>query len=404
MKIHEYQASQLLAQYQIPVARGEAIFDAKRARDAFQKLANPNCMIKVQVLMGGRGKAGGVRRAVSADEAEQLAATFIGRPFSTYQSEGTPTMVKAVMITEEVKIKEEYYVGIVVDRSNSAPVILFSREGGIEIEDVASCRPQAIERIYFSPDQLPSREAILSRIDKRFSNQEISSQIAAVASKLARLFVEKDTSICEINPLVLTDQGRVLALDAKIVFDDNALFRHEDVRALKDPEEEDERERKAKAFGLSYVSMNGNVGCLVNGAGLAMATMDMIKLAGGEPANFLDVGGSATTEQVKEGFKIILQDARVGTILVNIFGGIMKCDVIAEGVIQALREIPARPAGGKLRAPLVVRLEGTRVEEGRRLLKESGLPIISCSTIEEAAQKAVQEAERASKGSHAHSH
>jgi len=397
MKIHEYQANQLLAQYQIPVARGEVLFDAKRARAAFQKLANPHCMIKVQVLMGGRGKAGGVRRAVSADEAEQLAATFIGKPFSTYQSEGSQAVVKAVMITEEVKIKEEYYVGIVVDRSNSAPVILFSREGGIEIEEVASSRPEAIEKIYFSPDQLPTQEAIQSRIVKRFSNQEVSSQIAAVASKLARLFVEKDASICEINPLVLTDQGRVLALDAKIVFDDNALFRHEDIQALKDPEEDDERERKAKAFGLSYVSMSGNVGCLVNGAGLAMATMDMIKLAGGEPANFLDVGGGATAEQVKEGFKIILQDPRVGAILVNIFGGIMKCDVIADGVIQALREI-------KLRAPLVVRLEGTRVEEGRRLLKESGLPIISCSTIEEAAQKAVQEAERASKGSHAHSH
>ena len=286
---------------------------------------------------------------------------------------------------------------MVVDRSNSSPVILFSQEGGVEIEEVASSRPEAIEKIYFSPDQVPPQETILSRIGRRFSNQEISSQIAAVASKLARLFVEKDAFICEINPLVLTDQGRVLALDAKIVFDDNALFRHEDVQALKDPEEEDERERKAKTFGLSYVSMNGNVGCLVNGAGLAMATMDMIKLAGGEPANFLDVGGGATTEQVREGFKIILQDSRVSAILVNIFGGIMKCDVIADGVIQALREV-------KLRAPLVVRLEGTRVEEGRRLLKESGLPIISCSTIEEAARKAVQEAERASKAPHVHSH
>ena len=397
MKIQEYQAGQLLVQHQIPVARGEVIFEAKRARDVFQKLANPHCMIKVQVLMGGRGKAGGVRRAVSADEAEQLAATFIGKPFSTYQSGGVPAVVKAVLITEEVKIKEEYYLGIVVDRSNSAPVILFSKEGGIEIEEVASSKPEAIEKIYFSPDQVPPQEMILSKIGHRFSNQEISSQIAAVASKLARLFVEKDAFICEINPLVLTDQGRVLALDAKIVFDDNALFRHEDVQALKDPKEEDERERKAKTFGLSYVSMNGNVGCLVNGAGLAMATMDMIKLAGGEPANFLDVGGGATTEQVREGFKIILQDSRVSAILVNIFGGIMKCDVIADGVIQALREV-------KLRAPLVVRLEGTRVEEGRRLLKESGLPIISCSTIEEAARKAVQEAERASKAPHVHSH
>jgi len=394
VKIHEYQASQLLVQYQIPVARGEVIFEAKRARDAFQQLAGLSCMVKVQVLMGGRGKAGGVRRAVSADEAEKLTTTFIGRPFSTYQSEDRPTVVKAVMITEEVKIKEEYYLGIVVDRSNSAPVILFSREGGIEIEEAASSRPEAIERVYFSPSQLPTQEMIQSRIAKRFSDQEISSQIAAVASKLARLFVEKDASICEINPLVLTDQGRLLALDAKIVFDDNALFRHEDVRALKDPEEEDERERKAKAFGLSYVSMNGNVGCLVNGAGLAMATMDMIKLAGGEPANFLDVGGGATTEQVREGFKIILQDLRVGAILVNIFGGIMKCDVIAEGVIQALRDI-------KRQVALVVRLEGTRVEEGRQLLKESRLPIISCSTIEEAARKAVQEADRAS---HVHSH
>ncbi len=397
MKIHEYQACQLLAQYQIPVSRGEVVFDTKRARDVFQRLANPNCMVKVQVLAGGRGKAGGIQRAGSADEAEKLAGKFIGRPFSTDQSQGLPTVVKAVMITEEIKIKEEYYLGIVVDRSDRAPVILFSREGGVEIEEVAALRPRAIERIYFSPDQLPAPETILSRINKLFSNQDVASQIGAAASKLACLFTQKDASICEINPLGLTDQGRVLALDAKIVFDDNALFRHEDVRAFKDPEEEDDRERKAKAFGLSYVSMSGNVGCLVNGAGLAMATMDMIKRAGGEPANFLDVGGGATTEQVREGFKIILQDPRVGAILVNIFGGIMKCDLIAEGMIQALREV-------KLRAPLIVRLEGTRVEEGRQLLKESRLPIISCSTIEEAAKKAVEEAERASKASHVHSH
>ena len=282
-----------------------------------------------------------------------------------------------------------------VDRTKRAPVILFSKQGGVEIEEVALKDPTAIDKIAFSPNHRPSLEGIFSKIRRHFSEVEISRQISDIAFNLARLFVEKDAAICEINPLALTRQRRVLAVDAKIVFDDNALFRHPDLQSLKDPDEEDAREKRAKEFGLSYVSMGGTIGCLVNGAGLAMATMDMIKLAGGEPANFLDVGGGANVTQVREGFKIILQHSGIESILVNIFGGIMKCDVIAQGVIEASKEI-------QLRLPLIVRLEGTQVQEGRELLRNSGLKIISCQTIKQAAETAVQKAKEY-KNTHVHS-
>ena len=385
MKLHEYQSRDLLAQYGIPTSRGEVVKKSGEAAAIFNRLANPTCMAKVQVLMGGRGKAGGVKRMQNAAETEAFVQQFLGKPFSTYQSAGESKIVKSILVTEDIPIQEEYYLGVVVDRSKGEPVILFSKEGGVEIEEVAAKNPSAIIKIHFSPSKLPTAADIQTKIESLYSNKAIPQQIALVASKLAQLFIEKDASICEVNPLVLSKSGQVMALDAKIVFDDNALFRHAEILAMKDPDEEDARERKAKEFGLSYVSMNGNVGCLVNGAGLAMATMDVIKLAGGEPANFLDVGGGATADQVREGFKIILQDERVEAILVNIFGGIMKCDVIAEGVIQASKEI-------QLHVPLVVRLEGTRVEEGRELLKKSGLQIISCKTIKEAADQAVQKA------------
>ncbi len=395
MKVHEYQARQLLIQYGIPTSHAEVIFDSKDAKGAFQKLANPFCVAKVQVLMGGRGKAGGVQKVASAEDAEKFTSSFIGKLFSTYQSAGEGKIVKAVLMAENIDFREEYYLGVVVDRSMSQPVVLFCKEGGVDIEEIAATKPQAIKKVHFSPSALPSKALLLAAIKDNFSDGAIPEQVAEIAEKLAKLFVEKDASICEINPLVLTPANKVLALDAKIVFDDNALFRHEDLQVLKDPDEEDERERRAKEAGLSYVSMTGNVGCLVNGAGLAMATMDVIKSAGGEPANFLDVGGGATADQVREGFKIILQDERVEAILVNIFGGIMKCDVIAEGIIQASREV-------KLQVPLIVRLEGTRVEEGRALLKTSGLAIISCMTIQEAADAAVRGA-REYRKAHVHS-
>lgn len=395
MKIHEYQSRDILKQFNIPSSAGQVVFRAEDAAAVFTALANPTCMAKVQVLMGGRGKAGGVQRMKTADEARLFCQKFLGQPFSTYQSP-EPKIVRAVLLTEDLPITKEYYLSITVDRSHGGPVILFSKEGGVEIEEVAQKNPDAIKKIYFSPNLLPNKELILSVLKKEFPDQpNVASQIAEVAANLARLFIEKDASIAEINPLVLSAGDKVLALDAKLVIDDNALFRHEDLQKLKDPDEEDEREKKAKKFGLSYVSMTGNVGCLVNGAGLAMATMDMIKFAGGEPANFLDVGGGATADQVREAFKIILEDERVETILVNIFGGIMKCDVIAEGVIQASKE-------AQLQVPLVVRLEGTRVEEGRALLKNSGLKIISCTTIREAAETAVREAKKY-RESHVHS-
>jgi succinyl-CoA synthetase beta subunit len=323
--------------------------------------------------------------SASAAEAEDMCRKFLGKPFSTYQSAGESKTVRSMLITEDIPIGSEYYLGIVLDRQKGKPVVLASREGGVDIEEVARKNPEAILKTHFEPDRGLARDDFEKSLRRDF-DAGVAAQIAETAAKIARLFVEKDASIVEINPLVLSKDGRVMALDAKIVFDDNALYRHEDVRAMKDPEEDDLREQKAKEFGLSYVSMSGNVGCLVNGAGLAMATMDMIKLAGGEPANFLDVGGSATADQVREGFKIILQDERVHAILVNIFGGIMKCDVIAEGVIQASREIQPD-------VPLIVRLQGTRVKEGRELLKNSGLRIVSCETIQEAAETAVREAE-----------
>ena len=396
MKVHEYQARELLKNFQIPVSRGEVVTNAKAAASAFRRVGNPLAIAKVQVLMGGRGKAGGVRPVKTAAEAEAFCDRFIGKPFSTTQSAGESKIVKAVLIAEDIAIQSEYYLGVVVDRAIGNPVLLFSKEGGVEIEEVAMKNPEAIQRIHFSPEQPPSNATILPQIQKSIPKGDIAKQISDVAEKLCKFFVQKDAVICEINPLVLAKDGNVLALDAKIVFDDNALFRHEDIRAMKDPDEEDIRESRAKEFGLSYVSMNGNIGCLVNGAGLAMATMDMIKRAGGEPANFLDVGGGATVDQVREGFKIILQDGRVEAILVNIFGGIMKCDVIAQGVIGASSEI-------QLEIPLIVRLEGTHVEEGRVLLKQSNLQIISCSTIEEAAKMAVQKAKEY-RQNHADSH
>ncbi len=395
MKIHEYQARTLLENYDIPISKGEVIFDLKDAPAAFKRWANPYCVAKVQVQMGGRGKSGGVKRVQSPEEAKAFSEAFLGKPFSTYQSGGESKTVHSILITEDLAIQEEYYLGLVIDRSKNLPVILLSKEGGVEIEEVASKNPGAIQKIVFSPNLLSKGTDILSITEKVFPSKNIAKQISAITVKLARLFVEKDAAICEINPLSLVAGEKVMALDAKFVFDDNALFRHEDIKALKDPEEDDARERKAKEMGLSYVSMSGNIGCLVNGAGLAMATMDIIKLAGGEPANFLDVGGGATADQVKEGFKIILLDKRVEAILVNIFGGIMKCDVIAEGIIQASREIA-------LQVPLIVRLEGTHVKEGRELLKKSGLKIISCLMIKEAADAAVREAKKF-RNSHVHS-
>ncbi len=395
MKIHEFQARTLLYEYKIPISGGGVVTEAGQADKIFTQFAHPTAIAKVQVLMGGRGKAGGVKRIANANEAREFVSKFLGKPFSTTQSAGESKTVRSVLFTEDKKISEEYYLGITIDRSARNIALLFSKYGGMDIEEIAAKDPNAILRVHFTPEKLPIDSQIISVVQKQIPDVAIARQIAEIGQNLCRLFVEKDAAICEINPLALVENNKVLALDAKIVFDDNALFRHPELVALRDPEEEDDRERLAKQYGLSYVSMNGDVGCLVNGAGLAMATMDMIKLSGGEPANFLDVGGSATVDTVREGFKIILQDERVDAILVNIFGGIMKCDVIAEGVIQASKEI-------NLRVPLVVRLEGTNVEQGRQMLRNSGLKITSCLTIEEAAQAAVQEAKKY-RVSHVHS-
>ncbi|OGW91012.1 MAG: succinate--CoA ligase subunit beta [Omnitrophica bacterium RIFCSPHIGHO2_02_FULL_63_14] len=385
MKVQEYQGRRLLSDAGIPVPRGEVIEDAREAGAAFRRIGAPRCVAKVQVLMGGRGKAGGIRAVDSPEEAQKVCASFLGKPFSTSQSQGEARIVRHVLLVEDVKMEREFYLGVAVDRSAGEPVILFSAEGGVDIEETALKRPDAVRRMHFQPGVIPPKESLFPLLGGAFADIKAATQAAETASCLAKLFVEKDLSLAEINPLALTASGRLTALDAKIVFDDNALFRRPDAKLMEGPDEYDQRETRARRFGLSYVSMTGNVGCLVNGAGLAMATMDVIQQAGGSPANFLDVGGGADVEQVKEGFKIILEDPRVEAILVNIFGGIMKCDVVADGVIRATRETG-------LKVPLVVRLEGTRVEEGRKALRESGLAIDTRDTIQEAAGTAVKRA------------
>ncbi len=388
MKIHEYQAKEILRQYGVPTPRGSACFSVDEAENAARNLGGAVWVVKAQIHAGGRGKGGGVKVARSLQEVCDHAGNILGMQLITHQTGAEGQKVRRLLIEEGAAIAKEYYVGMVIDRSKQRVVLMASSEGGMEIEEVAKHTPEKIHKVWINPASgLTDAEA--DTVARQIGIPDAAlTDARACLQGLYRAFVEKDAMLAEINPLVLTADQRVVALDAKINFDSNALFRHPEVVALRDLDEEDPAEIEASKFDLSYISLDGDIGCLVNGAGLAMATMDIIKLYGGMPANFLDVGGGASKEKVTEAFKLMLKNPRLRAILVNIFGGIMKCDVIAEGVVAAAREV-------HLKAPLVVRLEGTNVDLGKRILAESGLPIISASNMADAAEKVVAAAKGA---------
>jgi succinyl-CoA synthetase beta subunit len=382
MKIHEYQAKQILKTYGVPVLDGIVATDAEGAARAFATLNAPVAVVKAQIHAGGRGKGGGVKLVKTAQEARDAARAIQSKPLVTHQTGPAGQPVKTLLLERGCSIAKELYVGIALDRGRAAPVLMASSEGGVEIEEVAAKTPEKIVRETIDPAfGLHGYQA--RRLAKRIGiPAALIGKAQALFTALARAYVEKDCTLAEINPLVVTGEPSLVALDAKMTFDDNALFRHPDVLEMRDLAEENPAEVEAQESKLSYISLDGNIGCLVNGAGLAMATMDIIKLKGGEPANFLDVGGGATKEQVAAAFKIILKDAKVRGILVNIFGGILRCSTLAEGIVAAAREV-------KIPVPLVVRLEGTEVEQGRETLKKSGLPIITATDMGDAAAKVV---------------
>tara|TARA_Y200000002_G_scaffold233611_1_gene192913 strand:+ start:796 stop:1962 length:1167 start_codon:yes stop_codon:yes gene_type:complete len=382
MNIHEHQAKELLRGFGVAVPKGIAAFTVDEAVSAAKKLASDVTVVKAQIHAGGRGKAGGVKVVTSAAEVKTEAQRILGSTLVTHQTGPAGKEVQRIYIEEGCDIATELYLSMLVDRSSSHITIIASTEGGMDIEAVAAETPERILTISIDPATGLKPHHIRSVANALKLTGTTGKQASGFLSGIYRAFIELDASLVEINPLVITSSGDLLALDAKMSFDDNALFRQKDVLALRDLTEEDEREVKASEFDLNYIKLDGTIGCMVNGAGLAMATMDIIKLEGGEPANFLDVGGSATTERVTEAFKIILSDKNVEGILVNIFGGIMRCDVIAEGVVEAARTLG-------LTKPLVVRLEGTNVEKGKQIMGESGLAIISADNLGDAAKKIV---------------
>ncbi|MBE3553020.1 MAG: ADP-forming succinate--CoA ligase subunit beta [Kyrpidia tusciae] len=381
MNIHEYQGKAILKTYGVAVPQGQVAFSVEEAVRIAEGLGG-KAVVKAQIHAGGRGKAGGVKVAKSLEQVREYAQQLLGSTLVTHQTGPEGKVVKRLLIEQLTDIQKEYYIGLVVDRATGRVVIMASEEGGMEIEEVAAKTPEKIVRETVDPavGLMPFQARKLAyaiHIPKPLVNKAVQFM-----SGLYRAFVDKDCSVAEINPLVVTGDGNILALDAKLNFDSNGLFRHPELLELRDPDEEDPREQQAAKFGLSYIALDGNIGCMVNGAGLAMATMDIIKYYGGEPANFLDVGGGASTEKVTEAFKIILQDEKVKGILVNIFGGIMKCDVIANGVVEAAQQLG-------LDRPLVVRLEGTNVELGKKILAESGLKIVPADSMADAAEKIV---------------
>ena len=383
MNIHEYQAKQLLAKFGVPVSKGIACKTADEVGKAFTDLGVPLGVVKVQIHAGGRGKAGGVKLVRSADEAKKVAQGLFGKALVTHQTGPEGRVVKTIYVEAGSDIEREMYVALVMDRSAQAPVIIAAKEGGMDIEELAAHKPQAIARHRVHPVKGVQAFQLRALTKHLGLSGEQAKAGAKLIQSLTQAFMALDCSLAEINPLIVTKQGEVKALDAKMSFDDNALFRHKDVQECRDINEEDPKEVEAKKFDLNYIALTGNIACLVNGAGLAMATMDVIQLKGGMPANFLDVGGGANKQQVTNAFKILLSDTNVKGILVNIFGGIMKCDTIAEGVIAAAREV-------KLSVPLVVRLEGTNVDLGRKLLQDSGLNLQTASSLDEAAEKIVK--------------
>jgi succinyl-CoA synthetase beta subunit len=382
MKIHEYQGKEIFRQFGVPTPRGIPCFSADEAVAAAKKLGGSVWVVKAQIHAGGRGKGGGVKVAKSLEEVRGLSKKILGMQLKTHQTGPQGQKVRRLLIEEGADIKKELYVGMVVDRGTQRVALMASAEGGMDIEEVAAHAPGKIHKVFIDPAAgLTDRDA--TEVARKIGIPESAvGEAAEVFKKLYKCFWETDASLAEINPLIITGQNRIVALDAKLNFDDNALFRHPDIVAMRDLDEEDPLEIEASKYDLNYISLDGNIGCMVNGAGLAMATMDTVKLFGGSPANFLDVGGGATAEKVTAAFKIMLSNPKVKAILVNIFGGIMKCDTIAAGVVAAAREV-------KLSVPLVVRMKGTNEDLGKKILKDSGLPIISADNMAQAGQKVV---------------
>ena len=382
MKIHEYQGKEILRQFNVPVPNGIPAFSVDEAIEAAKKLGGPVWVVKAQIHAGGRGKGGGVKVAKSMDEVKQYASAILGMQLKTHQTGPEGQKVRRLLVEDGADIKKEYYLGILTDRATQKVVVMASSEGGMDIEEVAAKTPEKIIKVFVDPLTGLS-DAQCDQLSKGIGVPEGSQAHAReVLKNLYKTYWDTDASLVEINPLILEGNGKIKALDAKFNFDSNALYRHPEIVAYRDVDEEDAAEIEASKFDLAYISLDGNIGCLVNGAGLAMATMDTIKLFGGQPANFLDVGGGATAEKVTEAFKIMLKNKSVKAILVNIFGGIMRCDVIADGVVTACKAV-------NLSVPLVVRMKGTNEELGKKILADSGLPIISADSMAEAATKVV---------------
>ncbi len=385
MNIHEYQGKHLLSNFNVPVPRSQIAFTVDEAVEASKEFISDDggiCVVKAQIHAGGRGKAGGVKLARSREEVSEIARELLGKVLVTHQTGAEGKEIQKILIEEGCDIDREFYIGLVVDRASNTVAVMASTEGGMEIEEVAAATPEKILKEYIDPATgLVPFQARNIAFALGLEKPQIGKAVKFISS-LYNAFVASDCAMLEINPLVLTKGGDLIALDAKLAFDDNAMFRHKDIEELRDLDEEDPKEVEASRFDLNYVSLDGSIGCMVNGAGLAMATMDIIKLYGASPANFLDVGGGATKDQVVAAFKILVSDTRVKAILVNIFGGIMRCDIIAEGIIAAASEVG-------LEIPLVVRLQGTNADEGRKLLSESELDIITAEQMDEAAEKVV---------------
>jgi succinyl-CoA synthetase beta subunit len=383
MKIHEYQAKAILSRYGVPVPRGEVAFNPAEAGEIARRLGTQIVVVKAQIHAGGRGKGGGVKLAKSSDEAVKLAGAMIGMTLVTHQTGPEGRVVQRVLVEEGLQMTRELYLSVVLDRASGKPVMMASSAGGMDIEEVADRTPEKIHRLYIQPGVgLVPFQARQLGFAIGLNAAQVNKAVKLITA-LYDAFIATDATMIEINPLVVTASGDLLALDAKMNFDDNALYRHTDIRELRDLGEEDPLEIEASRFSLNYIHLDGNIGCMVNGAGLAMATMDIIKLAGGEPANFLDVGGGANAEQIRSAFKILMSDKNVKAVLINIFGGILRCDVLAQGVIAAVKELGVP-------VPIVIRMEGTNVDEGKRLLKESGMNFTTADSMGEAAQKVVQ--------------
>ena len=383
MKIHEYQAKAILARYGVPVPRGEVAFSGAEAGEIARRLGGQIVVVKAQIHAGGRGKGGGVKLARSADEAERIAGEMLGMTLVTHQTGPEGRVVSRVLVEEGLQMTRELYLSLVLDRASGKPVMMASAAGGMDIEEVAAATPEKIVKVFIEPGVgLVPFEARRIGFAIGLDGPQVGKAVKLMSS-LYDAFVATDASLIEINPLVVTAGGDLLALDAKVNFDDNALYRHADQKDLRDLGEEDPLEIEASKFSLNYIRLDGNIGCMVNGAGLAMATMDIIKLAGGEPANFLDVGGGASADQIRNAFKILMSDRHVRAVLINIFGGILRCDVLAQGVIAAVKDL-------SVSMPIVIRMEGTNVEEGKLMLKESGLNFTTADSMSEAASKVVQ--------------